>query len=104
MKQRIAEGGDVARSVLRELFPSAIALEPDDSEKHLWAVFVDDFDATRISLLYDTKDERLDANALATLAAFSKNRVENNGRGATSFIAIAPLRFRQLRRAFVTAQ
>ena len=31
MKRQLAEGGDVARSVLRELFPHAIFLQPDDS-------------------------------------------------------------------------
>jgi DNA-binding transcriptional MocR family regulator len=50
IKQRLAEGGDVARATLRELFPNAITLEPDDSGAHLWAVFLDD-EVSRISLL-----------------------------------------------------
>jgi hypothetical protein len=33
--KRIAEGGPLAREVLREIFPDAIQLQPDDSSKHL---------------------------------------------------------------------
>jgi hypothetical protein len=76
LREKLAEGGEAARSILLELFPYSIQLEPDDSGRHLWAVFVDDFEATRISLLYDTREARLDANAAATLAAFGT--VENN--------------------------
>ena len=85
IKRRLAEGGDVARATLREIFPNAINLEPDESGGHLWAVFLDD-EVTRISLLYDSTDELLDAQAAATLAAFSQAaealaRVGNNGSG-----------------------
>lgn len=39
IKRRLAQGGDVARSVLRELFPHAILVQPDPSGAHLWAEF-----------------------------------------------------------------
>jgi hypothetical protein len=59
-------------------------LEPDDSGAHLWAVFLDD-EVSRISLLYDSTDELLDAQAVATLAAFARaeadRRVGNSGSG-----------------------
>ena len=61
----------MARSTLRELFPSNIMLTPDDSGRFLWATFAFDDYATTLSLLYDTTEERLDANA-AALAAFSQ--------------------------------
>jgi hypothetical protein len=38
-RERLAEGGDIARCALRELFPRAIRLEPDDTGKFPWAVF-----------------------------------------------------------------
>ncbi|MBV8876657.1 MAG: hypothetical protein JO158_03030, partial [Gammaproteobacteria bacterium] len=66
------------------LFPNAISLEPDDSGEHLWAVFLDD-ELSRISLLYDSTDELLNAQAAATIAAFARakaeRRVGNNGSG-----------------------
>jgi len=82
---KIAQGGDIARNILAEIFPNAIQLEPDESGRYLWAVFVDDFDATRISLLYGSRDARLAAQAAEVLAAFGANaagsRVGNNGSG-----------------------
>ena len=41
MRQRIARGGDLARSVLQEIFPGRIWLQPDGMGRHLWAVFSD---------------------------------------------------------------
>jgi hypothetical protein len=81
--KRLAEGGPVAREVLREIFPNAIQLQPDESGKHLWAVFVYDEGATRINLLYGSEEERISAETAATLAAFAANaeRVGNNGSG-----------------------
>ena len=81
--KRLAEGGPLAREVLREIFPNAIQLQPDDAGKHLWAVFVHDEGATRISLLYNTEEERINAETAATLAAFQANaeRVGINGSG-----------------------
>jgi hypothetical protein len=82
---KIAQGGDIARNILAEIFPNAIQLEPDESGRYLWAVFVDDFDASRISLLYGSRDERLAAQAKEVLAIFAANaahsRVGNNGSG-----------------------
>jgi hypothetical protein len=80
--QRI-KGGAIAKAVLREIFPNSIQLRPDDSGKHLWAVFVYDEGATRINLLYDTAEERINAETAATLAAFQANaeRVGINGSG-----------------------
>ena len=81
--RRIKEGGPIAKGVLREIFPNSIQLQPDDSGKHLWAVFVYDEGATRINLLYDTAEERINAEIAATLAAFQANaeRVGINGSG-----------------------
>ena len=85
IKRRLAEGGDVARATLREILPNAITLEPDDSGKHLWGVFLDD-EVSRISLLYDSTDELFDAQVAATIAAFARAEadrgVENNSSGA----------------------
>ena len=69
--------------MLREIFPNSIQLQPDDSGKHLWAVFVCDEGATRINLLYDTAEERIAAETAATIAAFQANaeRVGINGSG-----------------------
>ena len=39
MRERLAKAGEVANSVLRELFPRGLWLEPDDSGRLLWAVF-----------------------------------------------------------------
>jgi hypothetical protein len=75
MKRRLAQGGDIARSVLRELFPHAIFLQPDDSGKHLWAEFCGAEEALRVSLLYATAAER-HAAATADFGA-----VEINGSG-----------------------
>jgi hypothetical protein len=41
MRERLAQGGDIARGVLRELFPNEIWLQPDTSGRFLWAVFDD---------------------------------------------------------------
>lgn len=80
----------MARATLREIFPNSIRLQPDESGKFLWAVFVDgfvdDFYVTRLALLYDTHEARRDADTAATLAAFTRAaeasvRVENNGSG-----------------------
>ena len=73
--QRLAEGGHVAREVLREIFPDAIQLQPDESGKHLWALFMYDEGALRVSLLYNTEEERLNAQAAAVLAAFEARAV-----------------------------
>jgi site-specific DNA recombinase len=94
--RRLAEGGDIARSVLRELFPNAIQLEPDELGRYLWAVFVDDFDACRISLLYNSREERLQANAAAMLAGFARlaepaRGVEINGSGGAQRANPAPI-------------
>jgi len=58
--RRLAEG-PVVREVLRESFPNAIQLQPDESGKHLWAVFVYEEGATRINLLYGSEEERINA-------------------------------------------
>jgi hypothetical protein len=81
--RKIAEGGPVARQALREIFPRAIQLQPDESGQHLWALFVYDEGATRINLLYESEEERIAAETAATLAAFQANaeRVGNNGSG-----------------------
>ncbi len=39
MQARLAEGGEVARAALAELFPTAIRLTPDVSGWYLWAMF-----------------------------------------------------------------
>ena len=39
MRERLGKGGEIARCALRELFPRAIWLEPDQSGRFLWAVF-----------------------------------------------------------------
>ena len=41
MRHRLAQGGDLARSVLLEIFPDRIWLQPDGVGRHLWAVFSD---------------------------------------------------------------
>ncbi len=41
MRNRLAQGGDVAREVLRELLPDGVWLEADSSGRFLWAVFAD---------------------------------------------------------------
>jgi hypothetical protein len=41
MKQRLAKGGDIARGVLREVFPESIWLEPDGSGSFMYAYFDD---------------------------------------------------------------
>ena len=38
MRDRLAEGGEIARETLRELFPSGIWLEPDHERRFLWAL------------------------------------------------------------------
>jgi hypothetical protein len=83
--QRIKEGGPIAKAVLREIFPNSIQLQPDESGKHLWALFVYDEGATRINLLYATAEERISAETAATLAALQANaeRVGINGSGGT---------------------
>ena len=84
---RLAKGGDVARATLREIFPDAIHLHPDDSGgEHLWAVFPCDEGALRVSLLYNTEGERLSALDAAVIAAFARStegtaQVGTNGSG-----------------------
>jgi hypothetical protein len=86
---RLAKGGDVARATLREIFPDAIHLHPDDSGgEHLWAVFPCDEGALRVSLLYNTEGERLSALDAAVLAAFARStegtaQVGTNGSGGS---------------------
>jgi hypothetical protein len=68
------------------MFPCAIQLESDESGSYLWAVFVDDIGTCRVSLLYGSREERLNAQAAATLAAFATTaeataQVGNNGSG-----------------------
>lgn len=79
--QRLAEGGPVAREVLREIFPDAIQLQPDESGKQLWALFMYDQGPARVNLLYDTEEERAAAQSAGTLAAFEAYAVGNNGSG-----------------------
>jgi hypothetical protein len=68
--------------VLREIFPNAIHLQPDDSGKHLWALFVDDTDTIRVNLLYGSREERLNVQEAAVRAAFAATaQVGNNGIG-----------------------
>jgi hypothetical protein len=80
---RLAEGGPVAREVLREMFPNAIQLQPDDSGRHFWAPFPDDAGMTRINLLYASREERLQLQQSAVFAAFAAQSqvVGNNGSG-----------------------
>ena len=52
MKQRLAKGGDIARGVLREVFPESIWLQPDSSGRFLWACFSDGVGAA----LFDQED------------------------------------------------
>ena len=83
---RLAKGGDVARATLREIFPNAIHLQPDDSAGHLWAVFPCDEGALRVSLLYGSREERLNAQDAIVLAAFARSaeataQVGTNGSG-----------------------
>jgi hypothetical protein len=66
MRARLSQRGDVARAVLRELFPNSIWLEPDSSGQYLWA----QFDSDIVSMLYDspadrTAADRADFEALA---------------------------------------
>jgi hypothetical protein len=91
---RLAKGGDVARATLREIFPHAIHLHPDDSGgEHLWAVFRCDEGALRVSLLFNTEGERLSALDAAVIAAFARStegtaQVGTNGSGGV--IALFP--------------
>jgi hypothetical protein len=39
MRARLARGGEIAHCTLREVFPQAIWLEPDDAGRFLWAVY-----------------------------------------------------------------
>ena len=97
---RCGDGGrwDVAQTTLRELFPSNIKLEADSSGKFLWATFAYDEYASRLALLHDTHEQRLDADTKATLAAFARqeaaDRVENSGSGGRirSLLASIPRR------------
>jgi hypothetical protein len=41
MRERLAKGGEIARGVLREIFPDSIWLQEDASGKHFWAIFED---------------------------------------------------------------
>lgn len=53
MRQRLAKGGEIARCALRELFPQAIWLDPDDSGRFLWAVYAVDDEVLRSALFDD---------------------------------------------------
>jgi site-specific DNA recombinase len=53
MRERLAKGGEIARCVLRELFPRAIWLNPDDSGRFLWAVYAVDDEVLRSALFDD---------------------------------------------------
>jgi hypothetical protein len=46
MRQRLSQGGEVARSVLREVFPESIWLQVARSGRHFYAVFEDGVRAT----------------------------------------------------------
>jgi Outer membrane efflux protein len=41
MRERLAKGGEIARGVLREVFPESIWLEVAPSRKHFYAIFED---------------------------------------------------------------
>jgi hypothetical protein len=71
---RLAEGVPVAREVLREIFPDAIQLQPDESGKHLWALFMSDEGALRVSLLYNTEEERPCSSPTSTEARSRRRR------------------------------
>jgi hypothetical protein len=58
MRTRLAQGCDVARAVLRDLFQNSIWLEPDSSGQYLWA----QFDSDMVSLLYDSPADRAAAD------------------------------------------
>jgi hypothetical protein len=74
--------------VLRELYPNAIQLEADAERGHFWALFPDDADTARVTLLYGTREERLDAQAVAVLAALQPvpEEVGKIGSGGTQLI------------------
>ena len=73
MRARLAQGGEVARAVLRDLFPRSIWLEPDSSGQYLGACFGDeDF----VSLLYDSPAER-EAAIRAEFDDLSKSLIAN---------------------------
>lgn len=80
--QQLAAGGPVAREVLREIFPNAIQLQPDDSGRHLWVLFADDADLVRVNLLYGSREERLQVQDAAVMPAFAPQaQVGINGSG-----------------------
>jgi hypothetical protein len=86
--RRAAEGGPVAREVLREIFPNAIRLQPEESGKHLWALFVDEVDVIRAICWYGSREERLNVQDAAVMAAFGRSaeataRVKNNSSRGT---------------------
>jgi hypothetical protein len=41
MRQRLAQGDEVARAALRELFPESIWLQANPVRRHFWACFED---------------------------------------------------------------
>jgi hypothetical protein len=84
--QRLAGGGAVAREMMREIFPNAIQLQPDEAGTHLWALFVDEADVIRVNLLYGSREDRLNEQHATVLAAFARSaeataQVGNNGSG-----------------------
>ena len=93
--QRLTEGGPIAREVLREMFPRAIQLQPDENGRHLWALVADDEDMVRINLLYSNREERLRAQEVVVLAAFAAQaqaqaQVGINGSGGVICISHTP--------------
>jgi hypothetical protein len=83
MRTRLAQGGDVARAVLRDLFPNSIWLEPDSSGRYLWA----QFDSDIVSLLYDSPGDR----AAADRADFEA--LANSMKSNESALMVAGARF-----------
>jgi hypothetical protein len=76
MRARLAQGGDVARAMLRELFPNSIWLEADSSGQYLWA----QFDSDIVSWLYDSPADRAaadraDFEALANSMCSNESKV-----------------------------
>ncbi len=82
MLRQLREGGDVARAVLRDLFPNSILLRPNASGLHLWAEFTDQ---GPIELLYDSIVERF----AAVVAKFPL--VDNNGSGGAVCAVLSDL-------------
>ncbi|MGH9444183.1 MAG: hypothetical protein ACRD3O_00330 [Terriglobia bacterium] len=71
MQRRLREGGDLARSALRDIVPEGISMVPDASGSFLWCVFADG-----VGTLF------LDINAPDYAAMFAPiPQVDNNGSG-----------------------